>query len=82
MKTVVELRNDRGKLAKQLLRLVDFSKGRNYQDTDIRVEVLDDGLVISTFCTNQFGSAWCNQNHTRVKKEDVPFFAARKLGII
>ena len=78
----VELKNDGSKLAKQLLRLVDFSRGRNLQDTNIRVEVLDDGLVVSTECTNEFGREWCNQNHTRVTKENIPFFTLKKLGMV
>lgn len=79
----IELKNNGSKLAKQLLRLVDFQKGHNFQDTHIRVEVLDDGLVVSTFCANdEFGREWCNQNHTTVKKSDLPFFTAKKLGMV
>jgi hypothetical protein len=81
MKTV-EFRNDGGKLAKQLLRLVDSSKGRNFQDTHISVDVLNDSIIVSTFCATEYGRAWCNQNHTRVEKSDIPFFAAKKLGIV
>jgi len=78
----LEFRNDGGRLAKQLLRLVDFSRGRNLQDTNIRVEVLDDGLVVSTFCTNEFGRELDNENHTRVTKENIPFFTLKKLGMV
>jgi hypothetical protein len=78
----VELRNDRGKLAKQLLRLVDFSRGNNFQDTHIRVVLDDDEVIVSTFCVNEHGREWCNQNHTRVSKSDLPFFTAKKLGMV
>jgi hypothetical protein len=78
----VELRNDRGKLATQLLRLVDFSRGNNFQDTHIRVVLDDDEVIISTFCVNEHGREWCNQNHTRVSKSDLPFFTLKKLGMV
>ena len=78
----IELKNNGSKLAKQLLRLVDFQKGHNYQDTNVRVEVLDDGLVVSTFCTNEFGRELDNENHTRVEKKDIPFFTLKKLGMV
>jgi len=79
----IEFVNDGGRLCRQLLSLVDFSRGNNYEDTDIEVKVVsDDSVVVSTFCTNEHGSRWCNQNHTTVKKSDLPFFAAKKLGII
>jgi hypothetical protein len=78
----IELKNNGSKLAKQLLRMVDFQKGNNYQDTHIRVEVLYDGLVVSTFCTNEFGRELDNENHTRVSKSDLPFFTAKKLGMV
>lgn len=82
MRAHVELENNGSKLCRQLLSLVDFSRGNNYEDTHISVDVLNDSIVVGTFCINEFGSAWDNENYTRVKKEDVPFFAARKLGII
>lgn len=79
---VVELKNDGSKLSRQLLRLVDFTKGNNYQDTNLRVVILCNKIIVSTFCTNESGREWCNQNHTEVEKENIPFFAAKKLGII
>jgi hypothetical protein len=78
----VELRNNGGKLAKQLLRLVDSSKGRNLQDTHISVRVHKDFIIVSTFCANEFGRAWDNENYTRVERKDIPFFAAKKLGMV
>lgn len=79
---IIELQNNGRKLAKQLLGLVDFSKGRNYQDTHIQVRVEENGIVVSTFCVNEFGRAWCNQNHTRVERKDIPFFTLKKLGMV
>jgi hypothetical protein len=79
---IVELQNNGSKLAKQLLRLVDFSRGRNYQDTHIQVRVFNDHILVGTFCINEFGSAWDNENYTRIERKDIPFFAAKKLGII
>jgi hypothetical protein len=79
---VIELKNDGCKLCRQLLSLVDFTRGKNYEDTHINVSVFDNEIVVGTFCINEFGSAWDNENYTRVRKEDIPFFAAKKLGII
>lgn len=81
MKTI-EIENTGSKLCRQLLSLVDFSKGNNYEDTDISVDILDNHIVISTFCTNEYGSRWCNENHTEVEKSNVPFFTAKKLGML
>ena len=78
----VEFKNDGGRLCRQLLSLVDFSRGNNYEDTHISVDVLNDSIVVGTFCVNEYGSAWDNENYTRVKKEDIPLFAAKKLGIV
>lgn len=79
---IIELKNNGRKLAKQLLRLVDFQKGNNYQDTNLRVVILDNEIIVSTFCVNEFGRAWCNQNHTRVERKDIPFFTLKKLGMM
>ena len=78
----VEFKNDGSKLCRQLLSLVDFSQGNNYESTHISVRVLDNEIIVGTFCINQYGSAWDNENYTRVKKEDIPLFAAKKLGIV
>ncbi len=75
--------NRRDKLCRQLLSLVDFSKGNNYQDTHIRVEIFEDNsIVVSTSCVNEYGSNWCNDNYTKVNKNDIPFFAMKKLGML
>lgn len=78
----MEFRNDGSRLCRQLLSLVDFSRGNNYQDTNVKVDIFDDHVVVSTFCVNEHGSAWCNQNHTRVEKSEIPYFTAKKLGIV
>ena len=78
----VNFKNDGSKLSRQLLSLVDFSRGNNYEDTHISVDVFDNEIVVSTFCVNEHGSAWCNENHTRVSKSDLPFFAMKKLGMV
>ena len=71
------------KLSRQLLSLVDSSKGNNYEETDIRVAMLsDDSIEVSTFLTNEYGSRWYNDNETYVAKENIPFFTAKKLGLI
>jgi hypothetical protein len=79
---IIELRNNGSKLAKQLLRLVDSSKGRNLQDTHISVRVHKDFIIVSTFCANEFGRELDNENHTRVTKENIPFFTLKKLGMV
>jgi len=78
----VEFRNNGSKLAKQLLRLVDFRKGKNYQSTHISVRVFDSHVLVGTFCVNEFGRAWDNENYTRVEKKDIPFFTLKKLGMV
>ena len=82
MEKIVRLENTGGKLCKQLISLVDFSKGNNYEDTDIEVIISENSIIVSTFCINEYGSVWDNRNHTRVNKSDIPFFTAKKLGII
>ena len=80
---IINLENTGSKLCRQLLSLVDFSKGNNYEDTDIEVRVVsNDSIVVSTFCTNEYGSKWDNENYTQVSKRDLPFFTAKKLGMI
>ena len=82
MEKIVRLQNTNDKLCKQLISLVDLSKGNNYEDTDIEVIISEDNIIVSTFCINEYGSVWDNRNHTRVDKSDIPFFTAKKLGII
>lgn len=79
---IIQLKNDGSKLCRQLLSLVDFFQGNNYESTDIEVRIFDNHIIVSTFCTNEYGSAWDNENYTRVEKSDVPFFAAKKLGML
>ena len=78
----VVLQNDGNKLCRQLISLVDFSKGSNYVDTHIEVRVFDNSIEVSTFCTNEYGSTWCNENYTEVNKSDIPFFTLKKLGML
>jgi hypothetical protein len=78
----VEIKNTNNKLCRQLLSLVDLRKGNNYEHTHFQVVVDKNYIIVSTFCANEFGREWCNQNHTRVEKSDVPFFAAKKLGMV
>lgn len=78
----IEIENTGNKLSRQLLSMVDSSKGNNYEDTHISVGVSGNHVVVSTFCVNEYGSAWCNQNHTKVNRSNVPFFTAKKLGMV
>ncbi len=82
MEKIVRLENTNNKLCRQLLSLVDFSKGDNYEDTHISVRVFTDGLVVSTFCVNEYGSKYSDSNYTHINKPNIPFFTAKKLGII
>jgi hypothetical protein len=71
------------KLSRQLLSLVDSSKGNNYEETDIRVTIYsDDSIGVESFYTNEYGSSWYNDNETEVSRENIPFFTAKKLGLI
>jgi hypothetical protein len=80
---VINLKNCGDKLSRQLLSLVDSSKGNNYYDTDIRVAILsDDSIEVSTFCVNDYGRKVSNENYTKVAKSDIPFFSLKKLGMI
>ena len=78
----IVLENDGSKLCRQLLSLVDFSKGNNYVDTHIEVRVFNNSIIVSTFCVNEYGSAWGNENSTEVSRENIPFFTLKKLGMI
>jgi predicted metalloenzyme YecM len=83
VKKVFRFKNDGDKLSRQLLSLVDFSRGNNYESSHIEVRVFDNDMVeISTFYTNEYGSRWCNENHTKVEKSEIPFFTLKKLGLI
>ena len=83
VKEVVFVKNTGDKLSRQLLSLVDFSRGNNYYDTDIRVAIYsDESIGVETFCTNEYGSRWYNDNETYVAKENIPFFTAKKLGLM
>jgi hypothetical protein len=80
---VMFFKNDGGKLSRQLLSLVDFSRGNNYEDSHIEVRVYDnDEIEISTHYINEYGSRWDNENYTQVSKSEIPFFTAKKLGLI
>jgi hypothetical protein len=83
VKEVIFVENNGSKLSRQLLSLVDSSKGNNYEETHIRVAILsDDSIEVETFYTNEYGSCWYNDNETKVKKEDIPFFTLKKLGLV
>jgi hypothetical protein len=83
---VIEVKNFRNcgdKLSRQLLSLVDFSRGNNYYSDGIRVAILSDGTIrVSTYCINDYGSRWDNENYTNVAKGDIPYFTAKKLGLV
>jgi hypothetical protein len=83
VKRRIVIENCGDKLSRQLLSLVDSSKGNNYESSHIEVRVFDNDMVeISTFYTNEYGSRWCNENHTKVEKSEIPFFTAKKLGLV
>ena len=82
MEKIVNLKNNDSKLCRQLLSLVDFSKGNNYQDTHIRVEVRTNFIIVSTLCINEYGSRWSNDNYTTASKLEIPFFTLKKLGML
>ena len=81
-KDLVFLQNTGDKLCRQLLSLVDFSQGNNYEDTNIRVEIYESKIIVSTFYGGDPGDIWHNDNYTTIKKSNIPFFAAKKLGMI
>ena len=80
---VVFFENTGDKLSRQLLSLVDFSRGNNYYSDGIRVAFLsDESIRVSTFCVNDYGRRISNENYTNVAFENIPFFTAKKLGMI
>lgn len=80
---VVFFENTGDKLSRQLLSLVDFSRGNNYYSDGIRVAILsNDCIRVSTFCVNDYGRRISNENYTNVAKGDIPYFTAKKLGLI
>ncbi len=78
----IVIENNGNKLSRQLLSLIDSSRVKNYWDTHIEVVVRGNSIVVSTFCVNEYGRKLCNENHTEVTKSDLPFFVARKLGLV
>ena len=80
---VVFFENTGDKLSRQLLSLVDFSRGNNYYSDAIRVAILsNDCIRVSTYCINDYGRRISNENYTTVYKSDIPFFTLKKLGMI
>ena len=80
---VVFFENTGDKLSRQLLSLVDFSRGNNYYSDVIRVAIFsDDSIRVSTSCINDYGRCISNENYTTISKSDIPFFTAKKLGLI
>ncbi len=80
---VFSIENTGDKLSRQLLSLVDFSRGNNYYSDGIRVAIYsDDSIRVSTFCVNDYGRRISNENYTQVAKSDIPFFTAKKLGLV
>jgi uncharacterized alkaline shock family protein YloU len=80
---VFYIKNTGDKLSRQLLSLVDSSKGNNYYDDGIRVAILsNDCIRVSTYCINDYGRSISNENYTNVAKSDIPYFTAKKLGLI
>jgi len=77
------IKNDGSKLCRQLLSLVDFFQGNNYPHTHINVRVYKDRITVSTFyIDNNTLNSWDNDNYTTVERAYVPFFAAKKLGMV
>ena len=81
MDNILFFKNDGSKLSKQLLSFVDFSKGNNYESTHIRVEIKDNKITVETLCYSG-GDNWYNDNSTEVLKSELPYFTAKKLGIV
>lgn len=80
---VFSIENTGDKLSRQLLSLVDFSRGNNYYSDGIRVAILSDGSIrVSTFCVNDYGRSISNENYTNIGREDIPFFTLKKLGLM
>jgi len=80
---VVFFENTGDKLSRQLLSLVDFSRGNNYYSDVIRVAILsDESIRVSTTCINSYGRSISNENYTTWDKSDVPFFTLKKLGLV
>ena len=77
------VKNTGDKLSRQLLSLVDFYQGNNYPHTHINVRVYRDKIVVSTFYINDDNlDSWDNENYTTIEKAHVPYFTAKKLGLI
>ncbi len=82
MDNILFFRNDGSKLSKQLLSLVRGNENsNNYESTHIRVEVKDNTIKVETLCYSG-GDSWYNDNGTEVLKSELPYFTAKKLGIV
>jgi hypothetical protein len=78
----IVIENNGNKLSRQLLSLIDSSRVKNYWDTHIEVVVRGNSVMVSTFCANGYGRKLCNENHTVVSKSEIPYFSAKKLGLL
>ena len=82
MNNILFFRNDGSKLSKQLLSLVQGNENsNNYKSTHIRVEIKDNILTVETLC-HSGGDSWYNDNSTEVLKSELPYFTAKKLGVL
>ncbi len=82
MRNVV-IKNTGDKLCRQLLSLVDFTRGNNYPSTKINVRIFKDHIVVSTFFIDDDTlNSWDNDNYTTIEKAHVPYFTQKKLGMI
>ena len=54
-------------------------KRNNYVVTDYRINVYDDGIRLSSSCTNEYGSEWSNEDDCFVPKRAIRNIVARHL---
>lgn len=54
-------------------------KRNNYQVTDYHINVHEDGIDLSSSCTNEYGSTWSNEDFCFVPKAEIRNMVARYL---
>lgn len=54
-------------------------KRNNYKVTNYRINIHEDGIELSSSCTNEYGSTWSNEDFCFIPKAEIRNMVARHL---
>lgn len=67
-------------LFKELLSRIKYIPGsHNYEKNHLDVTLYEDGIEVESFCVNEYGSSWSNEDRQFVSWEELPNWVMRKL---